>query len=288
MYVTLDQIGGVQSEEQSDPKLLECFKRYFKIYIQEGRKRHKCTRRECARYCIMPMYARRCLSNITVLQLFRTFKSLIEKNPSLLPGNMNESKIALNVLKCIAKLRNAAIRDSYDTLLAMAGHHGMIFNPKCTVDSKLYGYLFDIFRDGKVSKITSFTLLDIITSECLEINIGQIERHLPELDLTEVTSSSTEYAIYFTIKKIRSFMNRNNLSGNTIEEVAANICEKWKDEDKDEVIKFVCPTLRRISQGDAEQNEPLNIDLYECLTTYLNMHIQDRSFGKVTHKMHKA
>ena len=154
-HMTLQALAhetGTDASE-SDPGLYKCFYQYLRILMHDrnkGNPRHKCTRRECQMYCILPMYARRCLSNTDIQMLFQHLQNIITENGSLLvsTGRTTESKSALNIFRYAVSLDHPSLYDSYDVLLAMSGHHGTILNPRAKVDSKLYGLIFDLIRDN--------------------------------------------------------------------------------------------------------------------------------------------
>ena len=86
---TLQAVGGeIRMDIPGiDPGLYKCFYQYLRILIHDknkGNPRHECTRSECQMYCILPMYARRCLSDTNVQILFQHLQNIIEENGSLL------------------------------------------------------------------------------------------------------------------------------------------------------------------------------------------------------------
>ena len=112
--------------------------------------RHKCFRDECQMYCILPVFARRCLSDAKVHSLVYMIKNMLERNRRLLvsQGRTTESKSALNIFRHIVSLDEPALYDAYDVLLAMIGYKETLLNPKAKVDSKLYALIFDLIRSN--------------------------------------------------------------------------------------------------------------------------------------------
>ena len=152
---TLQAVGGeIRMDIPGiDPGLYKCFYQYLRILIHDknkGNPRHECTRSECQMYCILPMYARRCLSDTNVQILFQHLQNIIEENGSLLAstGRTTESKSAINIFRYAISLDHPSLYDSYDVLLAMSGHNGTILNPIAKVDSKLYELIFDLIRSN--------------------------------------------------------------------------------------------------------------------------------------------
>ena len=150
---TLQALAGEIGRGSSgiDPGLYEYLLHHLRILIHDKRKgnpRHKCTRTECQKYCILPMYARRCLSDTDVQMLFQHVQNITIENDSLLlySGRTTVSKNALNILKHIVSLDHHSVYNLYDVLLAMSGHKDTILNPMAKVDSKLYGLIFDLIR----------------------------------------------------------------------------------------------------------------------------------------------
>ena len=152
-HKTLQALGGEIGSSSSgiDPGLYECLHQYLRILIHDlhkGNPRHKCTRTECQVYCILPMYARRCLSDTDVHMLFQNLQNILTENDSLLisTGRTPESKSALNILRYLVTLDSPSLYGLYDVLLAMSGHHKTIVSTRAKVDSKLYGLIFDLIR----------------------------------------------------------------------------------------------------------------------------------------------
>ena len=213
VYSTLSKIceeGCTEHNAPPDPKLCQCLTKYLRFYLhdhQESAAGHKCTRRECAKYCILPIFARICFPRREVDFKFQRLKTMIQNNPSLISTSQrtNEAQTAINLLKYKTILRYPSL--SYDdTLYAMAGHHGTIFNPESKVDSRLYKCLFNLFRsydysrleemyddiDPEIFKTPSVSLLDIESSQILKNHIDQIETSRSTLGLPELTVLSSE------------------------------------------------------------------------------------------------
>ena len=152
-HKTLQALSGEIGRSSSgiDPGLYECLHQHLRILIHDlhkGNPRHKCTRTECQMYCILPMYARRCLSDTDVLTLFQNLQNILTENDYLLisTGRTTESKSALNILRYVVALDRPSLYGLYDVLLAMSGHHKTIMSTRAKVDSKLYGLIFDLIR----------------------------------------------------------------------------------------------------------------------------------------------
>ena len=152
-HKTLQALAGQIDTGTSgvDSGLYLCFYQYLCILMHDKNNRnprHRCTRTECQMYCILPMYARRCLSDTDVQTVFKHVQNIIEENGSLLhsTGRTTESKSAINIFRYAVSLNNPSFYDSYDVLLAMSGHNKTILNPRTKVDSKLYGLIFDLIR----------------------------------------------------------------------------------------------------------------------------------------------
>ena len=194
VYPTLSNIGrdyDTRYNTHSDSKLLDCLTQYFEFHANDtrmGTERHKCTRQECATYCILPMFARRCFSHRKVGEMYAILKSMVDNNAFLRAtcNSTNESQSAINLLKYIASLGDSSLKETYDVLYAIAGHHGTIFNSASAVDSKLYELLFDMFRSydlareshrlsPDISNIPSLPLMDVDASQTLEEDVNGIE-----------------------------------------------------------------------------------------------------------------
>ena len=150
---TLQALGGEIGRSSSgiDPGLYHCLHQHLSILIHDlhkGNPRHKCTRTECQMYCILPMYARRCLSDTDVQILFQNLQTILAENDYLLVsrGRTTESESALNILRFVVALNRPSLYGLYDVLLAMVGHHKAIMSTRPKVDSKLYGLTFDLIR----------------------------------------------------------------------------------------------------------------------------------------------
>ena len=153
-HKTLQALSGEIeiSHSQVDPGLYQCLFYHLRILIHDkhkGNTRHKCDRTECQKYCILPMYARRCFSDTHVQILFQHLRNIITEHGSLLVSGGNyrtESKSALNILTHLTSLDHPSQYNSWDVLLAMSGYQRTILNPTEEVDSKLYGLMFDLIR----------------------------------------------------------------------------------------------------------------------------------------------
>ena len=152
-HKTLQAVGGeIRTDTPGiDPGLYKCFYQYLRFLIHDknkGNPRHERTRSECQMYCILPTYARRCLSDTNVQILFQHLQNIIQENGSLLvsTGRTTESKSAINIFRYAVSLEHPSLYDSYDVLLAMSGHNGTILDPIAKVDSKLYELIFDLIR----------------------------------------------------------------------------------------------------------------------------------------------
>ena len=117
---------------------------FFSVYLHDletRNPRHKCDRSECDPNCILPLYSNRCMPDTKVAELFSGLQDVLNRNPTLI--STTEAKSAKNLLKFLITFGDGSLKDSYDVLYAMSGHHGFIFDPTAFVDSKLYEMLFD-------------------------------------------------------------------------------------------------------------------------------------------------
>ena len=195
VYSTINDIAELpdQTETLVDQNLHLCFKRYVgQMHLS---RRHECTRQECATYCILPVFTR-FVPYFDRWGMFSKLKALIDENAHLLATEqINEAEAAGIVLHFIADLGDPSLLDAYDTLYAMAGHHGTIFNPRCKVDYKLYERLFDLFRSIQYDRLVqlhddvdpvefrktpSMFLLDIEFSDELKLSVSETEGRDPE------------------------------------------------------------------------------------------------------------
>ena len=182
-----------KNKESKDPaagELEKCIQKYFEICIQDQQNTdvHRCTRDQCQTYCILPIYARRCMSNEKVNELFKKLKEFSDEHPSSI-DYLSESKIATNLLIHIASDGNNSLKDSYDVLYAMAGHRGIIFNPESNVDSKLYELLFDLFTDCENQSLqpASLTLLNVHDSQSLAADIARLDNERENMENMEIS-----------------------------------------------------------------------------------------------------
>ena len=134
-----------------EPNLYTCFYLYIRILVHDilkGNPRHKCVRDECQMFCILPVYARRCLSDTQIEQLMHRIRYIFEHNESLLVSNgrTTESKTALNIFRHLVLLDDPSLYPTYNVLLAMIGHKETILNSRAKIDSKLYALIFDMIR----------------------------------------------------------------------------------------------------------------------------------------------
>ena len=180
--------GAMPSYGRLDTKLYENLYIYFSIYIydkENGNPRHQCNKPECFLHCVQPIFARKVFPESEASRLFCVLKRIFTENPSLLSTTRreNEAENAKNLLKYVAALGDQSLKDSYDVLYAMAGHHETIFDPNRWVDFSLYDQLFDLFRSfdyRRVSprgrKICAITLLDTQSSQSLADSVSRIGR----------------------------------------------------------------------------------------------------------------
>ena len=186
------QPRNLESEIPSDGKLWKCIQIYLVFCTKDHQNSdidlHKCTRNECKTYCILPMYARRCMSNERVNELFEKLKDVMDEYPSSM-DYLSESKIAMNLLIHIASSGNNSLRESYDVLYAMAGHRGIIFNPESNVDSKLYKLLFDLFTDceNRGPHSRSLILMSAYDSRSLAADIERLENERENMENMETS-----------------------------------------------------------------------------------------------------
>ena len=134
-----------------EPNLYRSFYLHISIVFHDMVKRnprHKCFRDECQMYCILPVYARRCLSDTKVHGLMYRIRRIVEQNQSLLVsrGRTTESKSALNIFRHLVELNDPTLYYLYDVLLAMIGDQETLMNPRAKIDSKLYASIFDLIR----------------------------------------------------------------------------------------------------------------------------------------------
>ena len=191
----LEAMTGVQSRNQKSEvpasgQMWQCIQNYLEICAQNHQNSdvHRCTRNECQTYCILPMYARRRMSNERVNELFEKLKDIMDEYPSSM-DYLSESKIAVNLLIHIASSGNNSLKESYVVLCAMAGHRGIIFNPESNVDSKLYELLFDLFTDceNRSLQLASLTLMSRYDSRSLAANIERLENERENLENLETS-----------------------------------------------------------------------------------------------------
>ena len=112
---------------------------FFNIHVHDKEvrnPRHQCTRAECKEWCILPLYANRCMSHAKIAELFEGLKRIIDMHPDLI--SETESATARNLLIYLACQGNPVLKDTYDVLFAMSGSCKTIFDPQAFVDSKLY------------------------------------------------------------------------------------------------------------------------------------------------------
>ena len=129
----------------------------------KGHPRHKCTRCECKMYCILPMFARRCMSDQKVETLFENLKDVIAWNPTLISSDdrKTEAKSAQNILRYISSFEDQFLREANDVLSAMSGNPRIILKCTAKVDSKLHELLFDLIRATNYSRLeTTFEISD--------------------------------------------------------------------------------------------------------------------------------
>ena len=129
----------------------------------------RCTRPECSIICILPMYARRCISDDIVTELFQTLRKIVKQNQLKIVCKQfrtNESQTALNlltylssILKCTSTEEDSYLQDTYDVLSAMSGQRVTIFSRNALVDSKLYELVFDLFGWYENKASSSFASL---------------------------------------------------------------------------------------------------------------------------------
>ena len=77
---------------------------FFHIYIHDmetNNPRHQCIKNECSPYCLLPLYANRCMSERKVTQLYQELRSILYRNPSLIAAEeeTNEKQTTQNLLK---------------------------------------------------------------------------------------------------------------------------------------------------------------------------------------------
>ena len=134
---------------------------YFSIYLHDieiQNPRHRCYRKECEPYCILPLYANRFMPDRKIRSLFRGLKEVLIRKPFLVSraAETNEAETAQNLLKYLVSRGGChSLEDSYDVLYTMSGHSSTIFDPQALVDSKLYELVFDHLRSYDYEKLTS-------------------------------------------------------------------------------------------------------------------------------------
>ena len=162
-FGTLCVMAGSQADRENvDQNLYKNLYKYFNIYIHDVKNdvpRHKCSREECNDYCILPMFARRCISDRKQLDIFQKIKTMIRFDENLIDKSdeLNEKRTAANVRKFIARTCNISdrVNEASDTLLALSGDCETIFNEKAKVDSRLYEMLLTEFRRHDYSRIST-------------------------------------------------------------------------------------------------------------------------------------
>ncbi len=162
-YGTLCVLAGSREDAlEVDCLLYKSLYKHLKINRNEQKKDvkpHICTRIECVPYCILPMFAHRCLEDWVVHDIFQRIKTIILGCPELIDTleDLNEHRSALNILSFIAKecKDSDIIQYGLDTLLAMSGDPNTIYSAQAKVDSKLYELIFDELRRHDYSQIPS-------------------------------------------------------------------------------------------------------------------------------------
>ncbi len=143
------------TDTKADAGLYQCLTNYFLLCLYDRNNnipRHKCSRKECSTYCILPIYARRILPDRTVNYIFCRIKQIIQRYPRLISRDDNietrERDSAANLLKHIALDCETSdiLREGFDTLYAMSGENQTIFDYNSKVDSRLYELIFDELR----------------------------------------------------------------------------------------------------------------------------------------------
>ncbi len=138
----------------ADGNLYKNLFKHFQIDIYEVNHsfpRHKCAREECSAFCLLPMFARRCIADKTCDEIMQKIKTLIEEYPEVICRRNtfgNEQETAKKMLEHLRQRTSEddVLRQSNDTLLALCGDNDVIFNENALVDSRLYEQIFVEFR----------------------------------------------------------------------------------------------------------------------------------------------
>ncbi len=190
-YGTLCVMAGSQADKENvDKNLYENLYKHFNIYIHDVKNdvpHHKCLREECTEFCILPMFARRCISDRKVPDIFQKIKTMIRFDENLIDksGELNEMRSAGNVRKFIAKTCDSSdtVSEGSDTLFAISGDCETIFNENAKVDSRLYEMLLTEFRrhdygrisTGRIGTVSKSSLPWLTTEEAEQLR-SKIQR----------------------------------------------------------------------------------------------------------------
>ena len=162
-FGTLCAMAGSQADRENvDQNLYKNLYKHLNIYVHDVKNdvpHHKCSREECTDYCILPMFARRCISDRKLLDIFQKIKTMIRFDENVIDKSdeLNEKRTAGNVRKFIARTCDISdpVNEASDTLLALSGDCETIFNDKAKVDSRLYEMLLTEFRRHDYSRIST-------------------------------------------------------------------------------------------------------------------------------------
>ena len=104
---------------------------------------------------------------------------------------------------------------------------------------------------------------------------------------TDRSEQATEYEIYTTIKMLASFINRNNVIGTSVKNVARNLYDDLRAQRNREATTSF-GTLRALAELSEHREETIFCNLYRYLYQFFNIYLHDLETRNPRHKCNRG